>query len=400
MRYKLKRAARSVLKTVPILYVAFALFVGASDYAVPDNITIRKNDLANASVNVLGVKDSCTMQAKLFGVLPLKDVEVTVIDDKKLAAGGDIFGVKFFTEGVMIIRQSDIETSEGFVNPSKEAGLQVGDVILSIDKTEVNTVEELSSVIERSYGKELEVLYTREGQQLSCKINPVLSLTDKKYKTGLWVRDSTAGIGTVTFYNPVSGDFAGLGHGICDVDTGKLMPLLRGSVVDVEITDVIKGKKGVPGEIKGSFDTEKKGVLTQNTSRGVYGVMDSLPKCSSDKLFDIALSDEIQKGDAHILSEIDGNGIDKYSIVIEKINESDDEYKNFVIRVTDERLLDITGGIVQGMSGSPIIQNGRIVGAVTHVFVNDPTRGYGIFIENMLGTAQSVAESNESKDAS
>ena len=387
---KLKRAAVLCIKSVPVLYVVFALIVGISDFTVPDNITIRRNDLKNASVNVMGVTDSCTVEAKLFGVLPIKEVQVTVVDDKKLAAGGNVFGVKFFTKGVMIIKQTEIETSKGSVNPSKQAGLNVSDVILKIDGKQVNTVEEVSQIVERSYGRELEIIYLRDGKEEKCVLAPVLSLTDKKYKTGLWVRDSTAGIGTVTYYNPVSKSFAGLGHGICDIDTGMLMPLLRGSVVDVEITDVIKGKKGIPGEIKGSFDNKKQGVLTENTDCGIYGVMDDVQGMENQQLYDVALKDEVKKGEAIILSQIDMEGVKQYSVEIEKIVDTEDEYKNFVIHVTDERLLEKTGGIVQGMSGSPIVQNGKLVGAVTHVFVNDPTRGYGIFIENMLAEADKI----------
>lgn len=381
---KIKKVLKMFLKSLPGVYVAFALMVAIGSISVPDDITIRRNDLADKSVNVFGVSESCTLEAKLFGVLPIKDVNVTVVEDKKLMAGGEVFGVKFFTKGVIVVNQTEIETASGNVNPSKTAGLKEGDVIISVDGTQVNTVEDIAHVVEHSYGRELEVCYIRDGEDEKCLLTPVLSLTDKKYKTGLWVRDSTAGIGTVTFYNPENGFFAGLGHGICDVDTGKLMPLLRGSVVDVEVTEIIKGKKGLPGEIKGSFDNKKRGVLTENTHCGVYGVMDNLSGRKTDKLFDIALKDEVKRGEASIFCCLDGDGVKEYDVEIEKITFDEDNYKSFVIKVTDQSLIDKTGGIVQGMSGSPIIQDGKIVGAVTHVFVNDPTRGYGIFIENML----------------
>lgn len=367
---KLSSAVKKSFGALPILYVLFALIVGASDYAVPDKLSLKRNELSDASVNVMGVSESCTVKAKLFGILPIKDVDVTVVEDDKLLAGGNIFGVKFFTKGVMVIRQSEIETEDGNINPSMLAGLEVGDVILSVDGTEVNTVEQLSEIVEKSYGKELEVEYSGDGKKHICILKPVLSLTDRKYKTGIWVRDSTAGIGTVTYYNPESGYFAGLGHGICDVDTGKLMPLLRGSVVDVEITDVIKGKKGMPGEIKGSFGSAKKGAIVENSKNGVYGTLDEVPVCENEKMYGIALKDEIKKGEAMVLSQLDSNGVSEYSIEIEKISDDDDDYKNLVIHVTDKALLEKTGGIVQGMSGSPIIQNGKIIGAVTHVCVN------------------------------
>ena len=188
----------------------------------------------------------------------------------------------------------------------------------------------------------------------------------------------------MTFYNPKTKSFAGLGHGICDVDTGLLMPLLSGSVVDVEITDIIKGRKGSPGELKGNFDTQKKGQIVDNTFHGVYGIMDNKPEKLMSESVEIGLRDELKTGSATILCELDENGIREYEIEITKIKNDNDEGKNFIISVTDKDLLSKTGGIVQGMSGSPILQNGKLVGAVTHVLVNDPTRGYGIFIENML----------------
>ena len=188
----------------------------------------------------------------------------------------------------------------------------------------------------------------------------------------------------MTYYNPETGEFAGLGHGICDVDTELLMPLLSGSVVDVEITDIIKGRKGTPGELKGDFDTFKKGSITNNTTHGVYGIMNTAPDEISLESMEIGLKDELKLGKAKILCELDENGIKEYEIEITKIKNRDEDGKNFLISITDEELLSKTGGIVQGMSGSPIIQNGKLVGAVTHVLVSDSKKGFGIFIENML----------------
>ena len=393
-REKIKMWVKTCLKGLPALYVVFALAAAITGTSVPDSIIIRRQELSDASVNVAGVADSCTVEAKLFGVVPIKDVQVKVVDDNKLVPGGEVFGIKFFTKGVMIIRCGDIETDGGSVNPSEKAGLKTGDVIISLDGIEVNTIEEMTDIIEHSYGRPMSVTYLRDNEEGISTLSPVLSVTDKKYKTGLWVRDSTAGIGTVTYYNPETGAFAGLGHGICDVDTGTLMPLLRASVVDVEITDVVKGKKGSPGELKGVFDSVKQGVLTDNTGGGVYGIIDEEGIVNQKEKCDIALKDEVQKGSASIYSSIDEDGVREYSIEIEKIKSEGEENKNFVIRVTDEELLKKTGGIVQGMSGSPIIQNGKLVGAVTHVFVNDPTRGYGMFIENMLAVARRIEEKN------
>ncbi len=371
-------------------YVAAVTLVGTADSVIPDKITVTEKSADAASVDVRGVKDGGVLEAKLFGTLPIKNVDVEVIDDTRLVPCGNVFGVKFFTRGVIIIKMTEIETKNGSISPAKQAGLKTGDIISSINGKEINTVEEMAQVIENSKGEDLEVVYVREGAEEKCVMTPCLSLSDRKYKTGIWVRDSTAGIGTMTYYNPRTGAFAGLGHGICDVDTGELMPLLRANVVDVEITDIIKGKRADPGEIKGSFDSKKKGVLTGNTEYGVYGIMDEIPENVASDAMEIGLRGEVQLGRAHILSELDNRGISQYEIEISKIEDTEDESKNLVINITDERLLNLTGGIIQGMSGSPIIQNGKLIGAVTHVLVNNPVKGYGIFIENML-----VHESDE-----
>lgn len=373
-----------IIKIVLALYSCAVVVVGIADYMVPEQITVTEEEIDIASVNADGVNSGITVEAKLFGTIPIKKVDVKVISDTRLVPCGNVFGVKFFTKGVIVVKLADIETKNGFVSPAKNAGLCEGDIIQSINGIEVNTVEEMANAVENSHGGEMAVTYLRENEEKSCVMKPLLSLSDKKYKTGIWVRDSTAGIGTMTFYNPKTKSFAGLGHGICDVDTGLLMPLLSGSVVDVEITDIIKGRKGSPGELKGNFDTQKKGQIVDNTFHGVYGIMDNKPEKLMSESVEIGLRDELKTGSATILCELDEKGVREYEIEITKIKNDNDEGKNFIISVTDKDLLSKTGGIVQGMSGSPILQNGKLVGAVTHVLVNDPTRGYGIFIENML----------------
>lgn len=368
------------------IYVVMLLVVGTIDYCVPDNITMFESETKMVQANVSVSEREYTANVSIFGIIPVKTVQVNVIPDTKVIPGGNCFGVKFFTKGVIIINLADIQTQDGIYSPAKRAGLQIKDVILSVDKKEINTVEDLAVAVENSRGEEMTIVYERDGNMHECKMRASLSLSDKKYKTGIWVRDSTAGIGTVTYYNPKNKTFAGLGHGICDVDTGALMPLLRGSVVDVEITDVVKGRKGTPGEIKGNFGTQKKGVLTGNTKSGVYGMIDRNFENDIDinKAVELAKSKEVVTGKAIIYSEIDNSGVQEYEVNITDIDKNDNGVKNFVVEITDNRLLEKTGGIVQGMSGSPIIQNGKLIGAITHVFVNDPSKGYGIFIENML----------------
>ena len=365
-------------------YLALLIAVGSARFVVPDTIAVTEEEINNASVNIEGIKtDTTDVEAKLLGVLPVKNTKLEVVTEGKLVPGGKVFGVKFFTKGLMVIRLSEIETVDGKISPAKNAGIETGDVIQSINGTEVNTAEEMTRAIEDNKGSAIIVGYLRDDETFVTEMNPAMSLADKKYKTGIWVRDSTAGIGTMTYYNPSSGEFAGLGHGICDIDTGMLMPLRKGSVVDVQITDIIKGRSGNPGELKGNFDTERIGDITDNTKHGVYGSI-SENGFENSEAVPIGLRDEVKIGKAEILCELDENGVKAYEIEIVKIKNRDKEGKNFVINVTDERLIEKTGGIVQGMSGSPIIQNGKIIGAVTHVLVNSPTKGYGIFIENML----------------
>jgi stage IV sporulation protein B len=200
----------------------------------------------------------------------------------------------------------------------------------------------------------------------------------------MWIRDSTAGIGTVTFINPDNNMFAGLGHGICDVDTAELMPMLKGQIIDVTISAVNKGKPGYPGELQGYFNPEKIGSLIGNTDTGVYGIYSKIPDNIPTEPLPIGLRQEVEEGRAYIYCTTDSNEVEKYEIEIIKINQNSSDLKNFIIKITDPKLLEATGGIVQGMSGSPVVQNDKIIGAVTHVLINDPTKGYGIFIESML----------------
>ncbi len=375
-------------KTFLLLYALSMMVLSAADFFVPDTISVF--DVKDKVLQETSTETYYTSEALLFGKIPVKQVEVNVVPETKLVPCGNVFGVKFFTKGVIVINLTDIETKDGKINPAEKAGLKACDIIIKVNGKNVNTVEELADCVEASGGEEMTITYERDGNEQECKMKGVLSLSDKKYKTGIWVRDSTAGIGTMTFYNPETHLFAGLGHGICDVDTGALMPLLRGGVVDVEATDIIKGRKGSPGELKGSFDTLKIGALTQNTPNGVFGILDGAPEEISHEALGIAFANEITEGKAHIYSEVDDTGVQMYEVNISDIDLKNTDGKSFVVEIIDEKLISKTGGIVQGMSGSPIVQNGKLVGAVTHVFVNDPTRGYGIFIENMLAEAEKI----------
>ena len=300
-----------------------------------------------------------------------------------VGVGGMAFGIKFQTDGVLICGISEVDCETNNVSPGKIAKLKKGDIILKLNGKETTCVDDIIEIVNASNGCELTMDILRADDKMQIKITPVLSKSEGTYKLGLWIKDGTAGIGTVTYIDVDNKSFAGLGHGVCDIETGQLMKLRKGSICDVTINGIKAGVIGNPGELQGFFSREDTGLLLSNTEQGVFGVFNStLPDCKEYAV--LASREEVNEGDANILCTLDDNSISRYDIKIEKINNNSKNTKNFIIRVTDETLLKKTGGIVQGMSGSPIIQNGKLVGAVTHVLVDDPTRGYGIFIENML----------------
>ncbi len=297
--------------------------------------------------------------------------------------GGMPFGVKFYTEGVSVVGFCDVETQNGKANPASSAGLKPKDVILKVNGETLSGASQLTELIENSGGNALVLHCKRGATEFDVTLTPAYCPAEARYKTGIWVRDSGAGIGTVTFIIPDTGAFAGLGHGICDADTGELIAMKRGTVSDVTISSVVRGAAGAPGELKGYFNAGKVGALLGNSSCGVWGVFSEMPEVECEPM-QVCLRDEIEEGDAYILSTLDNNKICQYDVKISNINRDATGSKCFTVNITDPDLLAISGGIVQGMSGSPIIQNGKLVGAVTHVLINDPTTGYGIFIENML----------------
>jgi stage IV sporulation protein B len=297
--------------------------------------------------------------------------------------GGMPFGVKFYTEGVSVVGFCDVETQNGKANPASSAGLKPKDVILKVNGETLSGASQLTELIENSGGNALVLHCKRGATEFDVTLTPAYCPAEARYKTGIWVRDSGAGIGTVTFIIPDTGAFAGLGHGICDADTGELIAMKRGTVSDVTISSVVRGAAGAPGELKGYFNAGKVGALLGNSSCGVWGVFSEMPEVECEPM-QVCLRDEIEEGDAYILSTLDNNKICQYDVKISNINRDATGSKCFTVNITDPDLLALSGGIVQGMSGSPIIQNGKLVGAVTHVLINDPTTGYGIFIENML----------------
>jgi stage IV sporulation protein B len=349
--------------------------------------------------------ENYSVKLKAFGIFPIKKAEINVISKSEVLVLGNPFGIKIYTNGVMVVGIDSVVTKTKKIYPASDAGLKKGDLIISINNQKVYSNEDVAKIIEDSGGKELTLKIISDEKEKTIKITPALCYQSGKYKTGIWVRDSSAGIGTLTFYSPALKTVCGLGHGICDSDTGKLLTLNSGELVKAEILDVNKGVSGDPGELVGRFKKDSLSELRVNNETGVYGKCSmSTPKTT---LTEIALKQEINVGKAEILTTIDGETPKYYKCEIEKIAHNNSITKNMVVRITDEELIKKTGGIVQGMSGSPIIQNGKLVGAVTHVLVDDPTKGYGIFAENMLETAQFVGEGsslpqeeNKLKDAS
>lgn len=396
-----------------MLVSLLAVSIGVANYFTPDSFQVTAGsslewnmsaitavtESGDISANSLMKPNrSYKAQLMLYNIVPIKTVDVDVISETMLIPCGTPFGIKMFTNGVVIVGVADIQTDTGSINPAAVAGLKVGDVIVAANGKKVYTNAEMSDIVSNSDGLPVQLSVRRENEIFSATLQPVKSEADTTYKAGLWVRDSTAGIGTLTFYNPTTKCFGGLGHGVCDTDTNELMPLLDGEIVPVTINGITKGEKGSPGELRGYFSTDTAmGSLDANVPEGVYGTLKSAP---SGKALEVGMKQEVKTGAAKILATIDDNAPQYYDIDIEKIDYRENvESKNMVLHITDSRLLDATGGIVQGMSGCPIIQNGKLVGAVTHVFVNDPTRGYGIFAENMLTVSQNI-KSNENRKAS
>ncbi len=335
------------------------------------------------SVEVHATADMQTATVSTYVSEAVSVFDINEAADLTVVPGGMPFGVKFMTEGVTVVGFCDVEIDGKKVNPASDAGLKLRDVILRVNGEVLMNAAGLTEKIENCDGKELTLHCRRGKDEVEVKLKPVYSKSESRYKTGIWVRDSGAGIGTVTFILPDTGAFAGLGHGICDGDTGELIAMRRGTVSDVTISSVVKGAAGAPGELKGYFNPGKVGALLGNTSCGVWGVFSEIPESTAEPM-KLGLRDEIHEGEAYILSTLDSNKTQQYDVEICNINRDATGSKCFTVKIKDKDLLAVSGGIVQGMSGSPIIQDGKLVGAVTHVLINDPTTGYGIFVENML----------------
>jgi stage IV sporulation protein B len=334
------------------------------------------------------------MQLKLFGAIPLKTVKVKVVPDLKVIPGGQTIAVKLKSAGILVVGHHLVTVeNDKKISPGEDAKIQVGDLIVKINGKPINDVTKVSDLVNQAGESKtpLQLTISRNNAIIEIPLMPVYDVADKAYRLGLYIRDSAAGIGTLTFYAPEQGVYGALGHVITDMDTQTPIVVGNGEIVYSNVTSIFKSQNGEPGEKRAQFSKESKviGNIEKNTSFGIFGKMFGAPDHSlSKEALPVAFAEEVKEGPAHIYTVVNGQKVEKFDIEIVHVAKQDfPATKGIVIKITDQKLLEKTGGIVQGMSGSPIIQNGKIVGAVTHVFVNDPTSGYGCFIEWMLQDA-------------
>lgn len=319
---------------------------------------------------------------KLFGIIPVKEVTITEKTEQKVMVSGEVFGIKLYTDGVIVVGIQEVQTDSGKKSPSGSAGIEVGDIIVAIDGENVYTSDQVQSILGANNGGSFEVKIKRGERYRDYTVTPVYCEREGCYKAGMWVRDSTAGIGTITFYNKQSGIFAALGHQINDIDTKEIMPMLDGEAVKATVSKIEKSTRGTTGSLECDFTNQTLGKLLSNTDCGIYGAYAEVSECAKE--YPVAAIQEVKKGKATLISTVEKGQPKEYEIEITHIgfNENNRE-KNMIVKVTDKDLIDKTGGIVQGMSGSPIIQNGKLVGALTHVIVGNPQKGYAVFAQTM-----------------
>lgn len=400
------------MKTLKKLILIFVLFFVYSYIVsidnIPENIIIFKGEdinidtlwginiksnttLIETSSNInTGEFDKAgqeTLTVSLFDKINLKTIDVSVLEDVEVIPNGEIVGIKLYTSGVLVVGTSSIEGIDGQIyKPFEGTGILEGDSIIEVNGNIINNTFELVKNISKSNGQEIEIKFVRNGEEKTCKITPVKN-KQEEYKIGLWVRDSAGGVGTVTFYNEETKSFAALGHAITDIDTGEIINTSSGEIDDVNIVSIVKGEKEEPGKVQGTIiNGSTIGNIYKNCGFGIYGTVENLNNLdiNYNRRVKVASRQEIELGKATFLSGIDGQ-VKEYELEIEKIylNNNEDN-KSMLIKITDEELLEKTGGIIQGMSGSPIIQNGKFIGAITHVFVKEPQVGYAVFGDMML----------------
>ena len=391
----MKRAIRCSALLLTALCAGIFGFCARLGYLLPDEFTAYGSDVVsftnfstlsfhNQSKNITAVRGdvSCCGDVSLFDIIPVKSVTVHRSEKKYVVPCGTLFGIKFYAKGAAVIRLCEIDEGGQTVCPGRDAGLLPGDTILKADGSEIRSCGDVERLTSQSGGEALHLLCRRGGRDFETDIVPAAS--DGSYRLGLWIKDSAAGLGTMTFYDPESGAFASLGHGICDDETGELLELDEARITAVEIAGITRGTDGCPGSINGYFrDGGGLGCATANSECGLYGTLSE--PISKSAPVELAPIQEVHRGRAQILCTLDGCEPQLYDIEITKVDyDEKNKTKNLQITATDEELLQKTGGIVQGMSGCPILQNGKLAGAVTHVLITNSAKGYGIFAQNMF----------------
>ena len=357
-------------------------------------INVKNAETMQASSNlnnsIVDETGKMTLNLSLFNLFPVKAVTVNVIPKTSVIPLGKAIGMKMYTEGVLVVGMTEIEGKK----PYENSGIETGDKIIEVNNQEINNTDELIACVNSSKGETVEIKYISDTEEKVANIEPVKT-ANNEYKLGLWVRDAAAGVGTLTFYEPSTGNFGALGHGINDVDTYELIDIANGELVTTNIVDIVKGQNGTPGEIRGTIDNGiTVGAIAKNTSFGVYGQISNINRLNIDssKAMEVANRNEIKTGKAEIICELENGTTKTYEIEIQKIFlENNENNKSMLIKITDEELFEKTGGIIQGMSGAPIIQNGKFIGAVTHVLVNDCKMGYAVFGDLMIKQMREVS---------
>lgn len=363
------------------LFKLWGISVEENDNSNPNINNYKLNrtvEASNLEENELKEVGKINLSINIFKNLALKNVTVNVIPKTTVVPLGNAIGLKLYTQGVLVVGMSEIEGKK----PYENTGIVEGDRIIEVNNIALNTTQDLIDNVNKSNGKEVELKYiSLENEEKVVNMLPVKT-KENDYKLGLWVRDAAAGVGTLTFYESETGMFASLGHGVTDIDTGNLITIANGELVTSNIIGIVKGEKGKPGEIRGSIEGAKKiGIITKNTNFGIFGKIQNKNSLKiNQNEMEVLARNEIRTGNAQIICEIENGKKKYYDIEIQKIyTANNNNNKSMLIKVTDKELLKKTGGIVQGMSGSPIIQDGKFVGAVTHVLVSDPTTGYRSF---------------------
>ena len=386
-------------KIIITFFILIILYVYVANISlIPDKIILLENE--NYKIKkMIGVEtietvstandngNTLNVDVTLFGN-KVKEVTVDTIEDVEVVPIGKIIGMKLYTNGVLIVGMSQIENMDNeLINPFENSDIQEGDTIVKVNNTEIENIYNLKNVVNESNGESVLLTLVRDGAIVTSNITPVQTETDE-YKLGLWVKDAATGVGTITYYEKNTGNFAALGHGIVDSDTDKLIDIDSGEIVTSDVLSITKAEVNSPGEIRGTIINQKTiGEVQKNTQFGIYGQLENLSSLNIDtsKAMKVALRDEIKTGDATVLCSLDGKTNKEYDVKIEKIYSNNNyDNKSILIRIVDEDLIDKTGGIIRGLSGAPILQNGKFVGAITNVLVSNPEIGYAIFGDMMI----------------